>query len=431
MHFLAELLSCHQQKMFEDFSDFLKRTPTPYHYTQRCREILGDQGFTEMKESESWSTVPKKGYVIRDDRTIFAWNDNGHDRAVVVAAHDDFPCLILKQNFDQVQYGYRQARCSFYGGLLFHSWTNRQLKLVGRVLVEENGRVKTVLFDSEKAIACTPSLAVHFGTNQDTHPSFDYEMHSNIIYGRETDSPPLMEYVAKKIGVSVESIVDFDLRFIDSQEPGSLFDDLILAEGLDNRISTYCGLKAFLDATPEEGSISLYVSFDNEEIGSLTRVGAKNDSIARILKRITQRKEIRALKANSYILATDVLFGYHPLYPEIYESTTSTYIGRGLGMEHDGEHCSYSNPSQIYPVISACEKMGVNLQISSPKNNDVSGGTIAPGTETCNEIKTVDIGVPVSGMHSIREFASISDVKDLIIIFKELYEHISEHNLIQ
>jgi aspartyl aminopeptidase len=69
--------------MFEEFSAFVQACPTPFHFAAYSRSLLLSQGFTEVIESQpSPSPSPANGFVVRDERSLFAWRDRGHSAAV-------------------------------------------------------------------------------------------------------------------------------------------------------------------------------------------------------------------------------------------------------------------------------------------------------------------------------------------------------------
>ena len=409
--------------MFEEFSDFIQKCPTPFHFTSHARSLLLSQGFVEMKESEPWPDIPSIGFSIRDDRSLFAWRDGGHKSAVIEASHCDSPCLILKPKFDEVSDGYRRCRCSNYGGGLYYSWLSRDLRLAGRVILRDKDGFKSVLYDSEKPVATIPSIAIHLDSSYRYSPNeFDLEENFIPIYGLEND-PPLIEQVAKKLNVDTQDIVSVNLRFVDAQQP-NLINDMLTSQRLDNMQNTFLILKAFLESKPQDGVMNILCVYDNEEIGSSTISGAMTSIIDDNLKRILKNEEeLRALKANSLILSMDSNHATHPNIFGYQEDHHKAVVGKGLTIEKNPDYQTMCDMKNEYPLRQAAIALNENIQVVTNKNNSGSGSTIGPMSETLTGILTVDSGAPVLGMHSIRELGSVKDIESGYKISLELYNN--------
>ncbi|OHS98258.1 putative M18 family aminopeptidase 2 [Tritrichomonas foetus] len=412
--------------MFEEYSEFIQNCPTPYHFAEYARTQLQKAGFTEMKESEEWESVPKKGFSIRNERSLIAWNDEGHDRAIIQASHNDSPCFILKPNFDECVDGYRRARCSNYGGLLMYTWFDRNLRLAGRVVYKTPEGLKFKLFDSKVGIATIPCLAIHLDSSFKFSPnSLSPEDHFIPIYGTESD-PPLKEYVASQLSLNADDIVTLDLRFVDS-EPPQLTNDILNSQRLDNMQNTFFILKAFLETSPQSGTTNILAVFDNEEIGSSTRCGAMSAFIDDLLKRIAKNDDIRRMKANSHIISFDSTHGTNPNFPDVLESYHLIHIGKGITLERDPDYQTSSDMKNEFAMRQAAQEIGENIQTACCKNNTGGGTTIGPMSETLTGILTVDAGAPVIGMHSIREHGSVKDIESGFKLAVELYSNYEKY----
>ncbi len=98
------------------------------------------------------------------------------------------------------------------------------------------------------------------------------------------------------------------------------------------------------------------------------------------------------------------------------------------------------NPNQRYAtdivsssILKAIAKRGeVPVHEFVVKNDSPCGSTIGPIVASKTGIKTVDIGAPMWGMHSIRETCGVLDgvhYRNLFSSFYSHYEHIS-HDLL-
>ena len=412
--------------MFEDFSNFITACPTPYHFTEYARQKLLNLGFQELKESDAWDNVPLKGFIIRDERCLVAWNDGGHECGCFAGSHSDSPCLILKPKFDELIAGYRRARCSAYGGGLWYTWFDRDLKLAGRVLYRTETGIKSVLYDSQVGIATIPLIAMHFDLSF-IYSTKDTNLEDNFIpiYGTESD-PPLQEFIASQLSIKSEDIVSLSLRFVDANPPNQV-NDILTCQRLDNMQNTYIILKSFLDAPPEDGHFNMICVFDNEEIGSQTRCGAMAAITDDILQRIIKDVDINTFKAKSLFLSCDSNHATHPNFTYQKEINHVIYLGKGMVIERDpNQDCANGLDNEL-SIRQAAKAIGVNIQTYSPTNLGSGGSTIGPIVETRSGILTVDTGAPVLGMHSIRENGTMADLESGYKLVCELYRNYKKY----
>ncbi len=62
------------------------------------------------------------------------------------------------------------------------------------------------------------------------------------------------------------------------------------------------------------------------------------------------------------------------------------------------------------------------------KNDSPCGSTIGPILSSGTGIKAIDIGVPMLGMHSIRETCGVLDTVHYYELFKTFFEHYESIN---
>ena len=149
-----------------DLLAFIDRSPTPYHAVREAVRRLEAAGFHELDEEEAWSLDPgSRHFVIRSGGSLFALEVGQEAPAEagfrIVGAHTDSPNLRLKPRPDGTSHGYRQVGVEPYGGVLLHTWLDRDLSLAGRVSLLEGGLAKPYLVDFGRALLRVPSLAIH------------------------------------------------------------------------------------------------------------------------------------------------------------------------------------------------------------------------------------------------------------------------------
>ena len=157
-----------REKFNADLTRFLDASPTPFHAVLEMTKTLLGAGFTELKESDSWSlSVGEKYFVTRNGSSIIAFvvgKEDIVDMGIkMVGAHTDSPCLMVKPQPEVNKQGYFQLGVEVYGGALLNPWFDRDLSIAGRLVYRDKKQnLKQKLVDFERAVATIPSLAIHF-----------------------------------------------------------------------------------------------------------------------------------------------------------------------------------------------------------------------------------------------------------------------------
>ncbi len=82
--------------------------------------------------------------------------------------------------------------------------------------------------------------------------------------------------------------------------------------------------------------------------------------------------------------------------------------------------------SIIRAVASKASPSGVPMQDFMVRNDSACGSTIGPMMAAKAGIKTVDIGGPMLGMHSIRETCGVIDLVHYRRLFIAFFQHYSK-----
>ena len=130
-----------------DLLAFIDASPTPWHAVAESIRRLEAAGFRALDEKQKWALKPgDKIYVVRGGTSVAAFHLGTEpvDKAGfrLVGAHTDSPNLRLKPNPYYVKAGYQQLGVEVYGGVLWHTWLDRDLSLAGRVMVAKDGVVQ-------------------------------------------------------------------------------------------------------------------------------------------------------------------------------------------------------------------------------------------------------------------------------------------------
>lgn len=414
------------QAFAQELGRFVSQSPSSFHAAATVKASLIDQGFLELDESEAWTSVTAGGrYVVTRDGSVIAFVVP--DTAVsttalrIFGAHTDSPALKLKPKSSITSHGFNQVGVEVYGGALFNSFLDRDLKLAGRI----------VLMDGEEVLVHTgpylrvPQLAVHLdrAVNRDGL-TLDAQKHLQPITGlAEGGEHDVLADLAAIAGINPQHIAGYDIVTVDAQEPQLIGArrEFLASARLDNLLSTFAGLEAIKaqDASAND-HISLFIANDHEEVGSASRSGAAGpfleDVLARLYSALGASDEERRRAFNrSTVVSSDVGHSVHPNYPERHDPANQPVAGSGpiLKINADQRYATDARGAAFW--ARACANAGIEYQEFVSNNSMPCGSTIGPITATRLGMTTVDVGVPILSMHSCRELTAVSDPYDLYL----------------
>ncbi|WP_124054182.1 M18 family aminopeptidase [Arcanobacterium ihumii] len=410
-----------------DFSEFITNSPSSYHASQECARLLSDAGFTRQDEHEQW-LGHQRGYVLRSG-AILAWripnkilSDVGFR---IVGSHTDSPSFKVKPNPDAVNYGFSQVNVEVYGGPLLNSWLNRDLGLAGQI----------VTIDGEVHLVKTPSIM----TIPQLAPHLDRSVNSSLELSAQCDYHPIwaigersvFDFVCEQASLDPERVAGMDLFAYDVVAPavyGGAGSDFFVSGRQDNLSSVFASLEAFLASDDSEcEDIQVMVAFDHEEVGSTTFTGASGPFLEAMLRRLhsnisqgeNQGEEgFQRMLANSSCISADAGHSINPNKPEKHDPEHRPVLGAGplLKINANQRYATEAEGTALW--LRSCDMAGVASQ-EFVSNNDVPcGTTIGPLTTQRLGIITVDVGVPLLSMHSIREISCPSDLFDLSLVLE-------------
>ena len=403
---------------------FINNSPTPFHATAELAQHLEAANFIALDESEAWLLEAGKNYyVTRNQSSLIAWTQGAAPLAEqgmhMLGAHTDSPCLKVKPQADIYDHNSWRLGVEVYGGALLNPWFDRDLSLAGRVHYKNSaGQVAFAMVDFKCPIATIPSLAIHL----------DREANKNRSINPQTDLPVLLacgdkdQYKAlndllidqlNHCDPKPANILDHELFFYDTQ-PASIVGingDFIAASRLDNLLSCYVGLSALIEsAQQKKPSWSLLVCSDHEEVGSCSAVGAAGPFLQQTLQRLLPGAEnfARAM-SRSVLISTDNAHALHPSHANKMDPNHSPKINGGPVIKVNANQRYASNSETQAMFRSICDDAQVPVQTFVVRSDMSCGSTIGPITAAELGVKTLDVGMPTYGMHSIRELSGSRD----------------------
>ena len=410
-----------QSRKINELLEFIACSPTPYHATDQLVTLLENKGFTRLKLSDDWRTPgPGRFFVVNHHSALAAFTLTGdspdRDGLRIGGAHTDSPCLKLKPNPMQRTKNMEQLGVEVYGGALLATWFDRDLSLAGRVCWQDNGgEIHSGLIDFQRPIGVIPSLAIHL----------DREANSKKTINKQTDLVPLLtasedecnflDILRQQITqqypkVMVKEIIGHDLFFYDTQKPTliGLQDDFLTGARMDNLLSCFTLIDALIRA-PESRN-ALVVLNPHEEVGSVSATGAQGPFLSMLLERLQPDNVKRQqMLARSLLISVDNAHGAHPNFMEKYDPLHLPLLNMGPVIKWNANQ-RYATDTVTGGFFRAlCRRAGTEAQDFVMRNDMACGSTIGPLTAAATGIKTVDVGVPSLGMHSIRETVGARD----------------------
>ncbi|KAM0518412.1 hypothetical protein ACHAPE_004175 [Trichoderma viride] len=425
----------------KSFLDFLRENPTVFHTVDYFKSKLNDSGYEELPARDSWANKIQPGgkyWVTRNGSSIIAFAvgkaykpGNG---VGMIAGHIDALTARLKPVSTKPNTaGYVQLGVAPYAGALNQTWWDRDLSIGGRVIVsdEKTGKTTSKLVELDWPIAKIPTLAPHFGVgmmgqnNPETQavPVIGLESSNGAdteILGSagsfvNTQPPKLVKLISKQLGItSYDSIVNWELELFDSQ-PATVFGldkELITAGRIDDKLCSWSALMGLLNTTEsdDDSYIKLVALFDDEEIGSLLRQGARGNFLPSTVERAVEALNpssygpgvIGQTFAKSFLLSADVSHAGHPNFIGNYMPDHIPKLNVGLVV------CSDSNGHMTTDAVSSAilhrvaNLCGAKLQDFQIRNDSRSGGTVGPMLSSAMGVRAADAGLPQLSMHSIR-----------------------------
>ena len=307
-----------------------------------------------------------------------------------------------------------------YGGLLNYGWLDHPLSLAGRVMIQKENTLRKEIVDFHKTIAVVPSVAIH--QNDKANSNLDLNMQTDLqpIF-LQTDKIESWEKLLKE-NIKLkkeEQIKDYDFFLYNNTDPIRLESDLLLSPRIDNITSVSASFESFLNC--KDTNINVLCTFNNEEIGSLTKEGAESSFLLDTLKRIAGNLnlDIASTLAKSFIISSDNTHAVHPNHEEFKDDTGFAYLGSGLAIVKEISSTTDSYFSSIIKTI--CEKKKIKYQDATAKN-DLTGGSTLSGLSLRHvSVTSIDVGIPQLAMHSSLELCSLKDYIELYKLMLAFY----------
>lgn len=233
-----------------------------------------------------------------------------------------------------------------------------------------------------------------------------------------TQPPRLVKLIAKELGIEDYSLIlNWELELFDSQpaQTGGLDREFIFGGRIDDKLCSWPALIALLSAADDEdhAGIKLVALFDDEEIGSLLRQGARGNFLPIVIERTVEALcassrtpfgpgIVGQTYARSFLASADVTHAGNPNFLGLYldEHVPRLNVGVAICADSNGHMTTDAVSTAILQRIAQLE--GCETQIFQIRNDTRSGGTVGPMLSSAMGVKAADLGLPQLSMHSIR-----------------------------
>jgi len=266
-----------------------------------------------------------------------------------------------------------------------------------------------------------------------------------------TQPERLVRAIAGEIGVEdYSAIVNWELELFDTQpaQVGGMDKEFIFAGRIDDKLCSWAAIEALVASSDDTspGIIKMVGCFDDEEIGSYLRQGARSNFTSSTIERICEgiAEEARGsfgatvespsygsnllnqVLANSFLVSSDVCHAVNPNFLGVYLENHAPRLNVGVAVSYDSNGHMTTDSVSAALLKRVADKCGSTLQAFQIRNDSRSGGTIGPMTSSHLGCRAVDAGIPQLSMHSIRATTGSLDPGLGVKLYKGFFDHYEE-----
>ncbi len=409
--------------MIDDLAAYLDASPTPWHAVATTESRLVAAGFLAMDLGAAPTPLAPghRGYVAIGG-TIVAFRVGFEPVAQsgfhIVTAHTDSPVLRIKPNPVLRSNGIVRLGVEVYGGVLLHTWTDRELGIAGLVHTRDG---RSTCVDLRRPLCRIPNLAIHLQrTVNEDGLKLNPQTHLPAVLGLEEGSgaDPLRDLLGDAVSCAPQEVVSWDLCLVDlvPAAVSGVGREFLHSGRLDNLASCHsalAGLLSSLDASPN--STAVIALFDHEEIGSTTSRGANGRVLETVLTALVDRVTpvapgglVRAL-AHSFVVSVDMAHAVHPAFPDKHEPNHLPRMGLGPVIKQNANQRYATEGAGAARFARLCADVGSPVQWFVNRSDLACGSTVGPMVTAHLGCPGVDVGNAMWSMHSARETCGTAD----------------------
>ena len=410
-------------------------------YAESVR-LLKAKGFREISEFKALKPGDRV-YRGCEDRTLMAAVVGRRPIAEVglkvVGGHTNAPRLDLKPRPLYEKGGIVYFDCHLYGGIKKYQWLTLPLALYGTIVRKDGTKLQVAIGDEPgDPVFMITDILPHLGKDQakktrdEFFPAEDLDVVAWSTGGTGEDEDKakskakkdLAAYLKKTYKIDEEDLLSAELEIVPAGMPRYLGLDkaLITGYGHDDRVCSFAGLKALLDAAESvPAQTASILMCDKEEIGSMGSTGMQSSFFENTVAELIERQErnardimVRRALEKSTMLSADVTAAADPHFPDVDSTGNEARLHKGVAASKYTGGASKSGASDCGPEFVAevrriMEDGGVEWQMAElGKMEKGGGGTISQYMARFG-MKVLDMGTPMWNMHAPWEIVSAND----------------------
>ena len=174
-------------------------------------------------------------------------------------------------------------------------------------------------------------------------------------------------------------------------------------------------LASSTEQSEDDGIIKLVALYDDEEIGSLLRQGAKGNFLPLVIERAVESicaspdskrtfgpSVVGQTYARSFLVSADVTHAVNPNFVGSYLDDHAPRLNVGIVICADSNGHMTTDSVSTAILRRVCELSDCTPQTFMIRNDSRSGGTVGPTISSMLGVKSADAGMPQLSMHSVR-----------------------------
>ncbi len=330
----------------EKIVELLGKSYSAFHAVKNIKEELLEAGFIQLDEKDNYNLELGKNYfVTRNDTSILAFKlpEKLKDYHMqLTATHNDSPTFKIKPNPVKKVFNLLQLNTEPYGGLIMNTWFDKPLSFAGRVLVKNGNKIESHLLSVDQDLLIIPNVCIHMNREINSGYKYNAAVDTLPIMGEWEEDFDFNQYLLEQLGLSNGQVLSFDLFLYNREQPRLIGrnKEFLSCGRLDDLSAAYSTLFGFVESEGKD-HISVYASFDNEEVGSLTKQGANSTFLQDNLKRI-----ILCLGGSKDDFQKAKIF-FRPFVDRFdpdddYTRHINMHYGEWVVEIHANQHCSFS-----------------------------------------------------------------------------------------
>lgn len=410
---------------------FIAESTDCYHTVAAVRRQLDALGYRHIAETSLCDFTPNgKYYITRNASSLIAFRipETSFHGFMITASHGDSPTFKLKPNPELIANGTVRWNTEPYGGLRAETWLDRPLSVSGRVILQTADGITSRLVRFDRDLLVIPSVAPHLIPSAERHAPLNPQTDLLPLLSTNGDAS-LASLLAEELGCIPSEILDADL-FLYPRTPGILWGtdgEFISAPRLDDLQCVFAALQGFLSGN-HPNTLPVFCVFDNEEVGSGTKQGAKSTFLADTLARIGEslgasRREFLAHLAASFLLSCDNAHAIHPNHPEKSDPVNAPKLNGGVVLKYNANQKYTTDAVSAGIFRRICQSADVPMQFYTNRSDIAGGSTLGNLATQTVSVNAADIGLAQLAMHSSWETAGTADTGYLISAVRALYQH--------